>query len=358
MRNDPNRLYVGVVHSRRGGIYTVSNLRSRNPTFYPFLYKGPGDTAGNPNNIFELNNGDLLTSWSAKVGPNQKLQGAGIYRWRMTSQRWQRPVQPRAMMSWTRDVTVDPHNQSIWYAAAFNRYSRFSGRSNAVADGGGGIFRFTNNGASYQRITPASIYRAHSISVNPRNPDEAYVASADDGLWLTNNLTAAVPSFRRVAAFPYRAPLRVFYAPDNGVWVTSYGGGIWKQQPNATTRARIERVWVPVNAAMAGNIFDTNIESHWVNDGSSATSGFTVYTRDRYRIRRIRYKDSFPRDLSVTVDQTRVFRGWTSTGGNNGYHDITVDPPITGCGVNFYHFGNWIAPEDVQLYGTREGSCP
>jgi len=93
VRNNPDRLYVGVVHGQRGGIYTVSNLRSANPVFYPFLYRGPGNTAGNPNNIYELSNGDLLTSWSVKVNNDNRLEGSGIYRWRNFQQQWQRPLQ-------------------------------------------------------------------------------------------------------------------------------------------------------------------------------------------------------------------------------------------------------------------------
>lgn len=358
--NDPNRLYVGVIHGNRGGIYTTSNLAAARPVFYPFLYKGPGNSSGNPYNVHEFNNGDLLTSWSVRVdGDNYFRPTSGLYWWRNNLRRWQKPAQPPAMRKWTGNISIDPHDSTVWYAAASNVHGRFKRRngsrfSNAVNAGGGGVFRFRNSGASYTRITPASLYRVHSISVNPRNPNEAYVASAEDGLWKTDNLRADQPLFRRVRGYPYRSPFRIFYAPDATVWVTSFGGGVMSLKQSSVLAA-IERVWVPTNQAQAGNIIDADINSLWVNDGTRATSGFTVYLKNRYKIGRILYKDPYPRDLAVKVGDQNVFRGWTRTDTNNGYQEIRLNPPVTGCAINFYHFGDWIAPSDVKIYGEQSG---
>ena len=49
-----------------------------------------------------------------------------------------------------------------------------------------------------------------------------------EGLWFTSNLTNALPTFTRVASYPFQHPLRVFYNAyaSNDLWVTSFGYGI------------------------------------------------------------------------------------------------------------------------------------
>lgn len=48
------------------------------------------------------------------------------------------------------------------------------------------------------------------------------------GLWYSNNIRAATPTFTQVANYTFRHPTRVFYNPNNTneIWVTSYGGGV------------------------------------------------------------------------------------------------------------------------------------
>jgi len=48
------------------------------------------------------------------------------------------------------------------------------------------------------------------------------------GLWYSNTMRAATPTFAQVANYPFRQPERVFFNPFNPteVWVTSFGGGV------------------------------------------------------------------------------------------------------------------------------------
>jgi len=230
-KSSPDTIYASVVHSQFGGIYVSKNAQAKKPVF-SLLTPNPKSVGGNPQTIISLENGDLLTSWSVRFDAETgKPVGSGVFRWDTTGEtqkNWQSFRQPKAMDIWTRDFVMHPKDSKIWFVAAYNRYNKFSGKSNTVEQGGGGIFRFSQNGEKYQRITPNSLYRADSISVNPSNTNEAYVTTESEGLWKTNNLSAENPIFKRVESFPYRHTIRVFYSPQGQVWVTTFGGGLFR----------------------------------------------------------------------------------------------------------------------------------
>ncbi len=228
-KTNPKKLYASVIHSKHGGIYVTEDVTAAKPLF-TLLSKGPSLTKGNPNNIIALNNGDLLASWSVKFDHvTGKAVGSGVFKWVNSTKKWLSYTQPKSMDKWTRDVVKHPTNDSVWFASSYNQYDKFNtpSKSNLVINGGGGIFRYSNNGAVFERITPEEIYRADSISINPNNTDEAYVTTQSDGLWKTVNLNAPKPLFERVTTFNYRHPLRVFYSPVGKPWVTTFGGGVF-----------------------------------------------------------------------------------------------------------------------------------
>ncbi|MEE9445803.1 MAG: hypothetical protein V3V19_09085 [Cocleimonas sp.] len=230
-KSSPDTVYASVVHSKFGGIYVCKNARAKVPVF-SILTQNPKSVGGNPQTIFSLENGDLLTSWSVRFDTETgKPVGSGIFRWDTAGEPqkdWHSFQQPKAMDIWTRDFVLHPDDPKVWFVATYNRYNKFSGKSNKVEQGGGGIFRFSQNGERYQRITPDRLYRTDSIRVNPKNADEAYVTTENEGLWKTSNLSDENPTFKRVESFPYRHTVRVFYSPQGQVWVTTFGGGLFR----------------------------------------------------------------------------------------------------------------------------------
>ena len=78
------------------------------------------------------------------------------------------------------------------------------------------------------------------------------------GLWYSNNIHAATPTFTQVAAYPFRQPERVFFNPfnPNEIWVTSFGNGL--------------RVGVTATAP--------TVAGTQVNDGSAQRSRVTSLT--------------------------------------------------------------------------------
>ena len=304
-------LYVSLVHSQHGGIFKVVNPNSPNPTVTQLLSQQgspyPNPTAGNPNNIYALKDSygatQLLTSWGVKLNTSNNFVGSGLYKY--SNNQWQAVAQPPAMNTHTRNIVIDPKNDGIWFAAAFNKFSKFKlpTQSNAVSDGGGGIFRFSNDGANWVRITPPSIYRAESIAINPEAfSKEAYVTTADNGLWKTTNVYAASPKFTRVAGFPYRHALRVFYAPDNSVWVTTFGGGLFKLDDERNKIGAV--VTVPAGTSSAAPITDNNInnpQNHWSNGGNASKKYIDLNLQERHAITNIFYADVWSKQLKISI---------------------------------------------------------
>ena len=74
----------------------------------------------------------------------------------------------------------------------------------------------------------AGPFNVESIGINPARPDFAYYSTETRGLWVTENLDAAQPTFTLVQDYPFRQPLRIFFNPydQEETWVTSFGGGM------------------------------------------------------------------------------------------------------------------------------------
>ena len=301
-------LYASVIHKVHGGIFKVTSPNSSN-TVVTRLPSNPSTVQGNPHNIYALkgSNGatELLTTWSVKrTSANGSFVGSGLFKY--ANNQWQSYGQPPAMDKHTRNVVIDPKNNSIWYVGAFNKYNRFKpSSSNSIYNGtggGGGIFRFTNNGANWTRITPDSIYRAESIAINPDLfTSEAYVTTANDGIWKTDNVYASSPTFTRVIDFPYSRALRVFYAPDKSVWATTVGGGLFKLDDGRSKIGTV--VTVPAGTGSALPITDNSLnpQNHWSNGGDASKRYIDLNLQERHSITNIVYADVWSRQLKISI---------------------------------------------------------
>ena len=134
------------------------------------------------------------------------------------------------MRFYTKDLVVDPHDLdgSTWYASVWGRSSVWPGPNN---QNNGGLYRTTDRGQSWTRIfAKTPVDQTESITIHPTKPGTAYLCIENDGLFFTENLDAATPTFERVTAYPWWRPKRVFFHPQNAeeVWVTTMGGGVWK----------------------------------------------------------------------------------------------------------------------------------
>ncbi len=218
----PNLLYASVVHSQVGGIYRKDLNAPGTPAV---RLAAPPRTSGHPFNIWVLDDGCLVASYSAhRTGTAPREQrgpftaSSGVFLSADGGATWSDRSDPN-MRYWTKDVVIDPSDpaQNTWYAGVFNH----EGDTQS-----GGLYRTTDRGLTWTRL--AGPFNVESLSVDPRHPDVAYYSTERRGLWFTANIHEARPTFTLVDSYPFRQPLRIFFNPydPDEIWVTSFGGGM------------------------------------------------------------------------------------------------------------------------------------
>lgn len=225
--NNSNRLYASVVQgqggtSSVGGIWVSDNIQLGTASTWRKL-ANPPRTQGHPLSIHVLNDGTLVATYSARISERGTLgftASSGVFVSTNGGRSWLDRSQV-GMKYFTKDLTVDPNDptQKTWYVGVWNGYG------NAPTDVGG-LYRTTDRGVTWTRIFSGA-GRVSSATVNPTNPNELYLTTEEDGLWLTENLRDAQPTFTQDPAYPFKHPQRVVFNPFNSdeVWVTSFGSG-------------------------------------------------------------------------------------------------------------------------------------
>jgi len=220
---DTNRLYAAVINSdtTKGGIWKTNNLGLGASATWTKC-NNPPRTQGHSFNINVLNNGDLVVSFSAHkpTSGGSFLQSSGVFYSTDGGQTWADRSDP-GMTYWTMDVVIDKNDtsNSTWYAGVYSGWGN-------DPQGNGGLYKTTNKGVSWTQIN--NEYRVSSCTINPANPNEMYFSTETGGLWYSNNINDATPTFTLVAGYPFRHPMRVFFNPWNSaeMWVSSFGYGM------------------------------------------------------------------------------------------------------------------------------------
>lgn len=127
------------------------------------------------------------------------------------------------MHYWTKDIVLDPNDpsQNSWYVCVF---SGWGGAPNGL----GGLYKTTNRGSSWTKLTGSQFDRVTSISFDPDNLNKAYLTTEIQGLWYSEDMNSLVPTWTDVLSYPFRQPERVFFNPydHTKIWVTSFGTGM------------------------------------------------------------------------------------------------------------------------------------
>lgn len=222
--NDSNKMYASVINSAsvsgsQGGIWVTSNLNSLSASTWTHI-ANPPRTEGHPTCLVVLNDGKLLATYSGHINTSSAFTASsGVFLYDPSTSTWTDVSDP-GMHYWTKDIVVDPNDatQNTWYACVFTHWG-------STASGQGGLYKTTNRGLTWTKITGTTFSRVTSISFNPLYPNIAFLTTETQGLWQSTNMSAATPSWNLVVQYPFRQPERVFFNFSD-LWVTSFGNGM------------------------------------------------------------------------------------------------------------------------------------
>ncbi len=221
-----NKMYASVVHyggggtGSQGGIWVTSNLNLGAASTWIKL-PNPPRTEGHPACVIVLNDGKVLCTYSGRYGTNFTAS-SGVFLYDPATSTWTDKSDIN-MQYWTKDIVVDPADatQNTWYVGVFSGWG-------GSANNKGGLYKTTNRGTNWTKISGALFDRVSSITMNPANLKQAYVTTETQGLWATQDITLANPIYTLVDAYPFRQPERVYYNSFKTaeLWVTSFGNGM------------------------------------------------------------------------------------------------------------------------------------
>jgi photosystem II stability/assembly factor-like uncharacterized protein len=222
--NNPNIAYASVIHyaggSGIGGIYKTTNLNLLGTSTWTLL-PSPPRTEKHPASIVVLNDGKVVCTYSGRR-TTAFTASSGTFIYNPSSNTWTDVSHP-GMFYWTKDIVVDPNDttQNTWYVCVF---SGWGGAPNGL----GGLYKTTNRGTSWTKLTGSTLDRVTSITFNPNNANQVYLTTEVQGLWMSNNINSTSPTFAIVQSYAFQQPERVFFNPynSNEMWVTSFGNGM------------------------------------------------------------------------------------------------------------------------------------
>jgi photosystem II stability/assembly factor-like uncharacterized protein len=231
LATDPNnaeRMYASVIHfggtqgAQAGGIYMTNNLSDGAASAWVKI-SNPPRTEGHPASIVVLNDGNMVCSFSGRINPGGSFtNSSGTFLYNPLTDTWS-DKSDAGMHYWTKDIILDPTDatQNSWYTAVF---SGWGGAPNGL----GGLYKTTDRGNSWVKLTGSQFDRVTSLTHNPQNTNQAYLTTETQGLWISNNMNSVTPAWELVNSYPFRQPERVFFNPfnQNEVWVTSFGNGM------------------------------------------------------------------------------------------------------------------------------------
>lgn len=219
---NPERIYASAINYSQGtgGIWKTDNLSSGANSTWVKL-PDPPRTEGHPATIVVLNDGKVLTSWSARqIASGAFTPSSGIFLFDPASGSWEDLSHPN-MYYWTKDIVVNPNDpdQNIWYACVWSGWG-------GPANNKGGIYRTRNRGQTWTWIWDT--HRVESCTFNPLYPGQLFATTEWQGLWVSNNINDAAPVFEEVENFYFMHPFRLFFNPFrlNELWVSSFGNGL------------------------------------------------------------------------------------------------------------------------------------
>ena len=225
-QNTPNRMYASVINyaagAGQGGIWVSNDINNLAASSWVKL-SNPPRTEGHPASIVVLNDGKVVCTYSGRRNSSGTFTASsGVFIYDPSNTTWT-DVSAAGMNYWTKDIVLDPTDatQNTWYACVF---SGWGGAPNGL----GGLYKTTNRGQNWVKLTGAQFDRVTSITFDPNDANRVLLTTETQGLWMTNDISLASPTFQLLTSYPFRQPERVYFNPYNPdeVWVSSFGNGM------------------------------------------------------------------------------------------------------------------------------------
>ena len=224
---NPEKMYASVIHyggtsgSQTGGIYVTNNLSAGTSSTWTKL-PNPPRTEGHPACIQVLKDGKMVCTFSGRRTSSGFTASSGVFLYDPGNGLWS-DLSHAGMKYWTKDIVIDPAdpNQNTWYVCVF---SGWGGAPNGL----GGLYKTSDRGKNWTKLTGAQFDRVTSITFNPKLSNQAFLTTETQGLWMSSNMSSAIPNWTLVESYPFRQPERVFFNPYNQteMWVSSFGNGM------------------------------------------------------------------------------------------------------------------------------------
>jgi len=266
--NNANRMYASVIHyssgTGQGGIWVTNDLNNLAASTWTKL-SNPPRTQGHPASIVVLNDGKVVCTYSGRrTSGGSFTASSGVFIYDPSGGTWT-DVSDAGMQYWTKDIVIDPADpaQNTWYVCVF---SGWGGAPNGL----GGLYKTTNRGSSWTKLTGSQFDRVTSITFNPTQTTQAYLTTETQGLWISNDMNNTTPTWSLVSDYSFRQPERVFFNPynTNEVWVTSFGNGLKMTTLGTTLPIRL--------LSFSGNRVNDKIDLKWITASEDAGDKFYV----------------------------------------------------------------------------------
>jgi len=143
-----------------------------------------------------------------------------VYRSKDGAQTWERVTLP-AQVTGPVSITPDPKDPSRLYLSAWGRYKLYE-TSNPPD---GGVYLSTDAGRTWKNVMNGS-RRVYDVTVDPRNTNLVYAAGFDSSAWRSADRGA---TWTRIQGFNFKDGHRVIPDPVNPslIYITTFGSSVW-----------------------------------------------------------------------------------------------------------------------------------
>jgi photosystem II stability/assembly factor-like uncharacterized protein len=173
--------------------------------------------------------GTLLCSVTGKRTGNEFATPSGLYRSRDGGATWQ-GISGSLDLRWAGDFDFDPNNSAVIYLTAAAAPGHSQGGIYKTTDGGATWRQLLGDGMPENKRLPADLegyVHAFSVTVDKTRPDRVFLGAVTHGVFVSQD---AGESWTELTGIPFQACQRVMVDPTDAgtIWVTSFGGGVWK----------------------------------------------------------------------------------------------------------------------------------